>query len=1051
MSSNSPFELHSKFKVDYSPTDITKYISPRTGLQLAIINQSSPLVTGYFTLATECADDSGTPHTLEHLIFMGSKKYPCKGLLDTLGNVAYSNTNAWTATDQTVYTLTTSGWEGFGLLLPVYLDHLINPTLTDEACYTEVYHVDGEGNEKGVVFSEMSGIQRQSWFISALEAQRAVYDHRSGYSSETGGLVENLRVLTNEKIREFHKEHYRAENLCIVVSGAVNEQEFLEIMSKFDAELPDKDLNFKRPFVGSPYQIKPLQETIVKEVPFPEKDEEFGELSLTWVGPSHSEWVEDLAVSLMLEYFCESSISLLTKGLIEIEEPLGSDLEFNTDDYTFTIPHITVNNVPTDKLHETKDKLLQLLKDHASVSEFNLHQMREVIQNSKTKLIFAVEKSTDILTDYVITDFLYGSLESKSIENLRTLNDYDTILTWTVEQWVELMQKYFINNNPAIIIAKPSKELYKANKINDKKLIQDRIDKLGEEGLKELKEKLKKAQEINDAPIPEEILNQFAKPSPSNIKLINTHTIGLGSNDFVQNDSTNAITKQILADTPEDFPLYINYDHFESQFISIDILLSSHVIPQELLPYFELCQELFNLSMNINGEYVGYEETVKQIQNDTVLTGLYAGFDNQFSETITLKIQALKSNYVKVIEWFSKVMYDTLWEESRVKILIERVLNSLPSLKRDGSSMLSSLQTRHCFNERSLHRARDFIESEPFYRNLLERIENGEFEQIKIKLEQFRSALFQPSNFRIVIAGDLTTQEHPISTWCTHFLSKIPNATASTTLQPIPRSSQVLSPLGSKLSAQAKIITSPTSTATYLVSSTVSPTTYRTKDSISLAVASAYLQAVEGPFWRGIRGTGLAYGANLSRNVEFGRLCFDIYRGADAIQAYKVAKTIITDLVNGTVEVDETLFIGAVSSLISGIANSESNNYAAAAAKFSDVVLKGRGADYNDWFMKELESVTKQDMINVLKNDFEGLFEGKGSAVFVCCHPGKTEELKEFFEGEGYVVEIEEVTTSADDDEEEGEEEFDDEDESDFDSEEETDSETESEYSSDEE
>ncbi|KAH3683917.1 hypothetical protein WICPIJ_005117 [Wickerhamomyces pijperi] len=1053
MSSHPTFDLHSTFKVEYSPSHITKYISRRTGLQLVIINQPSPLVTGYFTLATECPDDSGVPHTLEHLIFMGSKKYPYKGLLDTLGNVAYSNTNAWTATDQTVYTLTTSGWEGFGLLLPVYLDHLINPTLTDEACYTEVYHVDGEGEEKGVVFSEMSGIERQSWFVSGLESQRAVYHENSGYSSETGGLVENLRVLTNEKIREFHKQFYRAENLCIVVSGAVNETEFLKIMSDFDSELPDKDVNFKRPFVDSEYQINPLTETIVKEVQFAEKDEEFGELSLTWVGPSHSEWVNDLAVSLLLEYLCESSISLLTKGLIEIEEPLGSDLEFNTDDYTFTMPHITVNNVPTEKLHETKDRLLELLKEHCDVKKFNLQQMREVIENSKTKLIFAVEKSPEILTDYAITDFIYGSLEKKSIENLRTLGDYNAIAGWTVEQWVDLMKTYFIDNHPAIVIAAPSKDLYKANKAVDKKIKQDRLDKLGEEGLEDLKKKLSHAQEKNDAPIPEEILNQFTKPSPSNIELIKTQTIAVGLNNSTVNDPADPVTAQLLKDTPADFPLYVNYDHFESQFISVDILLSSHVIPESLLPYFELYQELFNLSMNVNGEYIDYETIVKQIQNDTVLTGLYAGFDNQFSETITLKIQALKSNYVKVVEWIGKVMYDTVWEESRVKVLIERVLNSLPSLKRDGSSMLSSLQTRHCFGKRSLHKARDFIESEGFYRGLLEKLEAGEFEQIKAELEQFRAALFQLSNFRIVIAGDLTTQDSPISTWSTHFLPRVPkSAGSSVELQPIPRSNQVFTPLGKTLSNQAKIISSPTATATYLIASTCTPTTYRTKDSVSLAVASSYLQAVEGPFWRGIRGTGLAYGANISRNVEFGRLSFDVYRGADAKGAFEVAKKIIDDIVVSG-GVDDALFQGAVSSLISGIANSESNSFASAAAKFNDVVLKGRGDDYNQWFMKELESITKEDMVNSLKADFQGLFQAHKSAVFICCHPEKVSELSTFLESEGYAVEVEEATVGKDDDEEEydddeEEEEGDYDEDDDDDEEEETDSED---YSSDEE
>ena len=120
------------FQLDYAPQyRITKYFSARTGLQLVHIDhKSSPLVQGYFAVATECTTDAGTPHTLEHLIFMGSHKHPYKGLLDTAGNLCMSSTNAWTATDQTVYTLTTAGWQGFKTLLPIYLDHVLHPTLT---------------------------------------------------------------------------------------------------------------------------------------------------------------------------------------------------------------------------------------------------------------------------------------------------------------------------------------------------------------------------------------------------------------------------------------------------------------------------------------------------------------------------------------------------------------------------------------------------------------------------------------------------------------------------------------------------------------------------------------------------------------------------------------------------------------------------------------------------------------------------------------------------------------------------------------------------------
>lgn len=50
-----------------------------------------------FFSATEAFDDDGLPHTLEHLIFLGSEQYPYKGVLDLLANRCLaSGTNAWT-------------------------------------------------------------------------------------------------------------------------------------------------------------------------------------------------------------------------------------------------------------------------------------------------------------------------------------------------------------------------------------------------------------------------------------------------------------------------------------------------------------------------------------------------------------------------------------------------------------------------------------------------------------------------------------------------------------------------------------------------------------------------------------------------------------------------------------------------------------------------------------------------------------------------------------------------------------------------------------------
>ena len=70
---------------------------------------------------------------------MGSEKYPFKGIIDQLANRGFSNgTNAWTDTDHTAYTVSTAGEQGFLQILPIYVDHILYPTLTQSGFVTEV-------------------------------------------------------------------------------------------------------------------------------------------------------------------------------------------------------------------------------------------------------------------------------------------------------------------------------------------------------------------------------------------------------------------------------------------------------------------------------------------------------------------------------------------------------------------------------------------------------------------------------------------------------------------------------------------------------------------------------------------------------------------------------------------------------------------------------------------------------------------------------------------------------------------------------------------------
>lgn len=59
-----------------------------------------------------------------------------------------------------------------------------------------MHNVNGKGEDSGVVYSEMQGRENGSGDLMQLRLQRSLFNKKSGYRSETGGLMEALRQLT---------------------------------------------------------------------------------------------------------------------------------------------------------------------------------------------------------------------------------------------------------------------------------------------------------------------------------------------------------------------------------------------------------------------------------------------------------------------------------------------------------------------------------------------------------------------------------------------------------------------------------------------------------------------------------------------------------------------------------------------------------------------------------------------------------------------------------------------------------------------------------------
>jgi Zn-dependent M16 (insulinase) family peptidase len=155
----------------------------------------------------------------------------------------------------------------------------------------------------------------------------------------------------------------------------------------------------------------------------------------------------------------------------------------------------------------------------------------------------------------------------------------------------------------------------------------------------------------------------------------------------------------------------------------------------------------------------------------------------------------------------------------------------------------------------------------------------------------------------------------------------------------------------------------------------------------ALKVALAYLDAVEGPLWVAVRGTGLAYGTSFTQETTIGSLKFSIYRSPDAHKAFLASKKVVEDFVSGTTEIDSLSMEGAISSIVVGIADEQPTMVSAASMEFRNRVVREVPANYNEELLRKVREVTAEQIREVLRDIVMPVFVPETSNLYCTCAP----------------------------------------------------------------
>ncbi|KAL9081593.1 MAG: hypothetical protein Q9159_007226 [Coniocarpon cinnabarinum] len=998
--SGSHFKKVQKFKADFIDVDFAQYESTRTGLRVVFVQQQSPKIWCGLAVATEIFDDSGAPHTLEHLIFTASRSYN-KGFLDRLATRSYGYTNAYTDEDVTLYELEAAGQDGFANILPVYLEHLIMPKLSDAACYTEVHHVDGSGNDAGVVYSEMQGRENDAYDLIDLASKRQIYPEGNGYRYHTGGLTPKLRVLTNEKIRDFHRTMYQPKNICVIVVGNVTEEKILTKLDAFEdtivGHVPKPQDKFDRPWEKS-HRSPRLTKSTRESVEFPEADESLGQIQVAYVGPNLNDNVTMTAMKVMTEYVSGGPVALLDRTLIE-EEQLASGIFVEIKERLDSLVVFQMLDVATSEMDRVADRFFEILEE-ASKKPLNMSYLKDRLQRSRRVARWEKESTPQAWIAYVADDHVFGDRSGKDLRDVGSLAAYDVINEWTETEWLAFFRKWFTSANTATTFAKPSETLSRRLEQEEETRVKLQKQTFGEKGMLELAKKLEQAKLENDQPVPKELLQQYPIAPAESIKFITSWTAFAGlarPNEPIGNPLQSLLSTDKRG---RGIPLFIQYEHVNSSFVNVGVAFNTHDIPLELRPLTALYAQCFyELPVARDGKRIEFEQVVAELERDTVeysetLTGQFS------SELLNTNIVVEPDKYATAVKWITSLMFDSIFDEQRLLSSLKKMIASLAQEKRDGDFVVKSMGLYVATTRESTARSHNLFVKGLHLKEILREMQE-EPQTVIAKLERIREAIIKSGSFRCFVIGDVESGkiQNPVSEWRT-FSDRLPDPRAG------------LAPLNSARSTRSEKAVEPgnltyimplrTIDSSFLGCQGKGVTSYEDPRLPALTVAKAYLETIEGPLWNAIRGNGLAYGSGFVRSIEKGLYGYGIFRSPDAFKAFDSSKKVVNDYANGTIELDDLWLEDAISNIITGVAGEGETMLAAAYSSFMNQAIHGISKDYSKQFAKKVQQVTKKEVVDAMREFMVPLFEPKTTNVYVTCAPVMESKVSADFKSAGF-------------------------------------------------
>ncbi len=298
--------------------------------------------------------------------------------------------------------------------------------------------------EKGPVCSEINMILDNPQTVLMDQTVRTLFNVKSSADELVGGSTKHIKNLTREKVKEYYDKYYTPDNMNLVITGDVNPQQVIELVSK----------NFHSVKVGKgkfyETNISPIQKTQRKD--FITDKATSTDIMLGFAGPNNNDIKSRIIFDILSEHL-NSTTTGLNRELKSVNSSGGIGVEKISTNPNKPIMMFYAANSSDENSEKTLKIIFNKFSTLESPAKDDLETIKNrLLQRHKTSLEYSLE-----VNDAVGNSIIDGTFDS--------LADYENIINSITQEDVNnFIKTYFNTEKVAITLVHPNTKMENLNK-----------------------------------------------------------------------------------------------------------------------------------------------------------------------------------------------------------------------------------------------------------------------------------------------------------------------------------------------------------------------------------------------------------------------------------------------------------------------------------------------------------------------------------------------------------------------------------------------------------